>query len=75
MKTQGTGGTAPLIRQHPDYVTLGERAPSTHRLGCWVCPRNGLDAVKKRKNRLPLMEMEQNTYSSDLQPVAIRCTE
>jgi hypothetical protein len=27
----------------------GERAPGTHWIGDWVCPRAGLDGVEKRK--------------------------
>jgi hypothetical protein len=33
----------------PCRFTPGERAPGTHRIGGWVGPRVGLDAVEKRK--------------------------
>jgi hypothetical protein len=31
----------------PGRFTPGERAPCTHRIGCWVDPRAGLDDVEK----------------------------
>jgi hypothetical protein len=30
-------------------ITPRERAPGTHRIGGWVDPRTGLEAVEKRK--------------------------
>jgi hypothetical protein len=37
----------------PGRFTAGERAPGTHWIGGWVCPRAVLDAVVKRKNSQP----------------------
>jgi len=33
----------------PAAFTPGERAPETHRIGGWVGPRAGLEAVEKGK--------------------------
>jgi hypothetical protein len=33
----------------PGRSTPGERAPGTLWIGSWVCPRTGLNAVKKRE--------------------------
>jgi len=37
----------------PAAFTPGERAPSTHWIGCWVGPQAGLNAVTKRRKSLP----------------------
>jgi hypothetical protein len=51
----------------PCRFTPGERAPYTHWIGGWVCPRAGLDDVQKRKFlTLPGLE---------LQPVSSRYTD
>jgi hypothetical protein len=45
---------------HPSRSIIGERAPSTHWVGCWVDIRTGLDAVEKRReNLLPLPGIER----------------
>jgi len=55
-----SGGIAPRIlnvctrwrwgsASRPGRFTSGERAPGTHRRGCWVGPRDGLNAVVKGK--------------------------
>jgi hypothetical protein len=42
------------------HFILGERAPGTHRIGDWLVPSEGLDAVTKRRlsalvgNRTPI---------------------
>jgi hypothetical protein len=41
----------------PGRCTPGERTPGTHRIGGWVDPRAGLDAVERRKI-LNLRELE-----------------
>jgi hypothetical protein len=33
----------------PGHFTLGERAPGTHWIGCWVDLREGQDYLEKRK--------------------------
>jgi hypothetical protein len=37
----------------PSRLTPGEKAPSTHRIGCWMGPRAGLDAVGTIKTTCP----------------------
>jgi hypothetical protein len=37
---------------HPGRLTSRERAPGIHRIGGWVGPRPGLDAVAKRNNHI-----------------------
>jgi hypothetical protein len=54
----------------PSRFIPGERAPGTHWIGGWVCPRNGLDDVEKRKiSALPGLD------PSAVQPVASRYTD
>jgi hypothetical protein len=44
-----------------------ENAPRTHGIGGWVDPRNGLEAVKKRKISCPYRELNLNPTAA--QPV------
>jgi hypothetical protein len=37
---------------HPGRFTAGEMFPGTLRVGGWVAPRAGLDAMEKRKKYL-----------------------
>jgi hypothetical protein len=53
---------------HRGCFNLGEGARSTHWIGTWVSPRDGLDAVEKR-NIFPVQGIEPRTSSP--QPVAI----
>jgi len=57
----GSGGIVPRILKHgtrwryvvtsrPSRLTPGVKIPNSHRLGGWVGPRTGLDAMWKRKN-------------------------
>jgi hypothetical protein len=47
--------------------TLGQRAPGTHCVGSWLGPRSGLDAVKKRKSLVPVVNR-----TPAVQPI-VRC--
>jgi len=49
----------------PGHFTTRDRAYSTNRTGGWVGPRDGLDAVAKRKKSLPMPGIE--FLSSSLQ--------
>jgi len=51
----------------PDRFTSGESTPGTHRIGSWVGPRAGLDAMAKRK--IPIIAPAGN-WTQVLQPVA-----
>jgi hypothetical protein len=43
----------------PGRFTPGERATVTHRIGCWVCPRAGLDDMEKLKFlTIPAFELQ-----------------
>jgi hypothetical protein len=55
-----------VINFTPSRFTPGERATSIHRIGSWVNPRAGLDAVAKRKKFHPLPGIEHRV----IQPVA-----
>jgi hypothetical protein len=46
----------------PSILPPMEKGPSTHRIGGWVGPRVGLDAVEERKN-LALPEIEPGLSS------------
>jgi hypothetical protein len=52
--------------------TPRERTPGTHWIGGWVCPRAGLNAVKRR---IFCPCWESNPNSSAVQPVAHRYTD
>jgi hypothetical protein len=54
----------------PSRFTSGERAPGTHLMGGWVCPRAVLGAVAKRK--IPSLRQESNPRTLIVQPVAQR---
>jgi hypothetical protein len=52
---------------------LRERAPGTHRIGGWMGPKAGLDAVAKRK--IPTPCRESNPRTPIVQPAAQRYTD
>jgi hypothetical protein len=62
-----------LLASHPGFLNLGERAPSTQWLSVRVFPGAGLKSVKKRKIVYPCRKW--NPYSSNVKPVARRCTD
>jgi hypothetical protein len=74
----GSGGIAPRIftsaldgewlASRPGSFTPREKAPGTHWIGGWVCPRAVLDAVVKRK--IPSPRRESNPRTPIVQPVA-----
>jgi hypothetical protein len=87
MKTYwGSGCTAPRIlnlgnrwrrvvscTHLPLYPPPTERAPGTHWIGGWMCPRAVLDAVVKRK--IPNPRRKSNPRTPIVQPVAQRYTD
>jgi hypothetical protein len=57
------GGEWSASRLGPLYPL--ERAPGTHWIGAWVCPRTGREDVERRKF-LPLPELKPPTRSHSL---------
>jgi hypothetical protein len=51
----------------PGRFVSREILPDTYWLGSWLCPRAGLDAVKRKNTRFPCREL--NYDSSIVQPV------
>jgi hypothetical protein len=54
--------------QAPAALLPGPRDPGTQRIGGWVGPRGGLDAIEKRK--ISYSCQESNSDSSAIQPVS-----
>jgi hypothetical protein len=50
--TSAINGGEQLVSR-PDRVSPGEKAPNSHWIGSWVTPRDGLDAMAKRKTTVP----------------------
>jgi hypothetical protein len=56
----------------PGRFILGKRAPRTHLIGAWMCPRAGLDVLEQRKFlTLPRLVFDLSV----VQPVASRYTD
>jgi hypothetical protein len=51
----------------PHFI-LRERATGTYRIGGWMGPRAGLDAVEKRKNTCPYRELNPSFSTVQLIP-------
>jgi hypothetical protein len=56
----------------PSRFTPGEGTSDTHKMGGWVGPRAGLDAVTKRETLSPCRELNPN--HPIVQPVVSRYT-